>query len=310
MLFRSVVGVAKCSESIVPTGDTCLQVKLTGVVVNMPGDSINIMQPPQVLRLSSHHHQGMKYLLTIFFFSNFKYYRPPSPGTPEPHISSSQADPEIEENIPIFDDPAILPDAQHISDEDQLPSDPSDIPVDDEVLVISADEVDEDYFTTSDSDFDSQDVSDSESEVSEQDTQSDIAIEYDDEGELPTHLGATTNNSLPIDETLLSSIGRQNIENHLRQKIVSQKFTDSYPTSNAGVPITNTTSHPIPQGSYHPKSDSNPYSPFSDRMNWEIARWAKLRGPGSTAVSELLSIDGVCYKTVIFLLKLVIFIFI
>ena len=28
-------------------------------------------------------------------------------------------------------------------------------------------------------------------------------------------------------------------------------------------------------------------------MNWEITRCAKLRGPGSTAFSELLSIDGV-----------------
>ena len=35
------------------------------------------------------------------------------------------------------------------------------------------------------------------------------------------------------------------------------------------------------------------WAPFSTRLEWEIARWAKLRGPSSTALSELLQIDGV-----------------
>ncbi|EIN13427.1 hypothetical protein PUNSTDRAFT_56509 [Punctularia strigosozonata HHB-11173 SS5] len=37
----------------------------------------------------------------------------------------------------------------------------------------------------------------------------------------------------------------------------------------------------------------NVYAPFISKMDWEIAQWAKLRGPGSTAFSELLAIDGV-----------------
>ncbi|KAI0311038.1 hypothetical protein OF83DRAFT_1087966 [Amylostereum chailletii] len=36
----------------------------------------------------------------------------------------------------------------------------------------------------------------------------------------------------------------------------------------------------------------NPYYPFPTRMDWEVGRWAKLRGPGSTALTELLSIEG------------------
>ncbi|KAH9161601.1 hypothetical protein EDB89DRAFT_1913803 [Lactarius sanguifluus] len=36
----------------------------------------------------------------------------------------------------------------------------------------------------------------------------------------------------------------------------------------------------------------NPFAPFSGKMEWEIARWAKLRGPGSTAFNELMSIEG------------------
>lgn len=39
--------------------------------------------------------------------------------------------------------------------------------------------------------------------------------------------------------------------------------------------------------------EANPFAPFLSQMDWEIARWAKLRGPGSTAFSELISIDGV-----------------
>ncbi|KAJ7438607.1 hypothetical protein FB451DRAFT_1447943 [Mycena latifolia] len=39
---------------------------------------------------------------------------------------------------------------------------------------------------------------------------------------------------------------------------------------------------------------SNIYAPFASKMDWDIARWAKLRGSGSTAFTDLLEIDGVC----------------
>lgn len=39
----------------------------------------------------------------------------------------------------------------------------------------------------------------------------------------------------------------------------------------------------------------NEWAPFSTRVEWEIARWAKLRGPSSTALSELLKITGVSH---------------
>ncbi|TFK53168.1 hypothetical protein OE88DRAFT_1626862 [Heliocybe sulcata] len=40
-------------------------------------------------------------------------------------------------------------------------------------------------------------------------------------------------------------------------------------------------------------SADNPWAPFASKLDWEVARWAKLRGPGSTALTELLQIDGV-----------------
>ena len=41
--------------------------------------------------------------------------------------------------------------------------------------------------------------------------------------------------------------------------------------------------------------NSNPYEPFSSKLDWEIACWAKTRGPGSNALTELLSINGVSF---------------
>ncbi|KAJ3846903.1 hypothetical protein EV368DRAFT_76920 [Lentinula lateritia] len=39
---------------------------------------------------------------------------------------------------------------------------------------------------------------------------------------------------------------------------------------------------------------ANRWAPFMSRVDWEIAQWVKMRGPSSTAFSELLKIKGVC----------------
>ncbi|KAG2126261.1 uncharacterized protein EDB93DRAFT_1257636 [Suillus bovinus] len=38
---------------------------------------------------------------------------------------------------------------------------------------------------------------------------------------------------------------------------------------------------------------NNPYFPFCSQIDWEIARWSKLRGPSSTSFTDLLAINGV-----------------
>ena len=38
---------------------------------------------------------------------------------------------------------------------------------------------------------------------------------------------------------------------------------------------------------------SNPYSPFNSEIDWEVAKWARLRGPSATSFDELLEINGV-----------------
>ncbi|KAJ7060379.1 hypothetical protein C8F01DRAFT_988880 [Mycena amicta] len=38
--------------------------------------------------------------------------------------------------------------------------------------------------------------------------------------------------------------------------------------------------------------DDNPWAPFQSQIDWEVARWAKLRGSTSTALTDLLQING------------------
>ena len=37
----------------------------------------------------------------------------------------------------------------------------------------------------------------------------------------------------------------------------------------------------------------NPYTPFCSKIDWDLTRWAKCQGPGSTAVTDLLQIKNV-----------------
>ncbi|KAG1721770.1 uncharacterized protein EDB91DRAFT_1274897 [Suillus paluster] len=71
-----------------------------------------------------------------------------------------------------------------------------------------------------------------------------------------------------------------------------------YPDQRAGQPINSTKQSS--NATYHAQLNSseadNLYAPFASKLNWEMARWAKLRGPSSTAFSELVSIEGLSDK--------------
>ncbi|KAJ7738675.1 hypothetical protein DFH07DRAFT_870477 [Mycena maculata] len=74
--------------------------------------------------------------------------------------------------------------------------------------------------------------------------------------------------------------------------IVIEKF----PGGLTGSPISNipnTTSEKAYESSLTDSNPSNPYAPFTSKMDWEVARWAKLRGAGSTAFTDLLNVEGV-----------------
>ena len=67
-----------------------------------------------------------------------------------------------------------------------------------------------------------------------------------------------------------------------------------FPSKAAGAPIANVNAVPKYESYQSDLKDlDNPWAPFSSQLDWEVARWAKLRGPSSTAFTELLNIHGV-----------------
>ena len=80
-------------------------------------------------------------------------------------------------------------------------------------------------------------------------------------------------------------------------------FVVQFKTSTAGAPIpadelnqgqaTSQASYKMYAEQVGKGANDNPYHPFATCMEWEVARWAKLRGSGSTAFSDLLAIEGV-----------------
>jgi len=71
-------------------------------------------------------------------------------------------------------------------------------------------------------------------------------------------------------------------------------FVERYPHASAGAP------HflAIDRGNDHEEyakkiGTSNPWAPFESEIDWKLAKWAKMRGPSSTALTELLDIPGV-----------------
>ncbi|KAJ3575317.1 hypothetical protein NP233_g1175 [Leucocoprinus birnbaumii] len=64
-------------------------------------------------------------------------------------------------------------------------------------------------------------------------------------------------------------------------------YNEQYPASKCGAAFKTS------QGRNSDSNHVNPYAPFNSQIDWLVARWAKLRGPGSTALSDLLGIPGV-----------------
>ncbi len=66
-----------------------------------------------------------------------------------------------------------------------------------------------------------------------------------------------------------------------------------YHSSLAGAPLAEGES----RSDYHDYGqqprDANVYAPFHSKLDWDIARWMKLRGPSSNSLQEFLEIDGV-----------------
>ncbi|KAJ7504642.1 hypothetical protein B0H11DRAFT_1709428 [Mycena galericulata] len=70
-----------------------------------------------------------------------------------------------------------------------------------------------------------------------------------------------------------------------------QPIIDKFPSIFAGAPISRARTETSEEQycAYFGDDKNNPYAPFTSKTDWEIARWAKLRGAGSTAFTDLLN---------------------
>lgn len=76
------------------------------------------------------------------------------------------------------------------------------------------------------------------------------------------------------------------------------RYTNKYPSSAAGGVLARGETIDKRYRAAVSGQDKNPWAPFNSKRDWEVALWAKLRGPGSTAFSDLLSIPGVGFKMI------------
>ena len=96
------------------------------------------------------------------------------------------------------------------------------------------------------------------------------------------------NSSIVIDDTESAAPSRISIHDRMR----ANPYITRFPGGKAGMPIVQTydTSERVYEGSL---GGGDVWQPFVSRRDWEVARWAKLRGPGAAAFNEFLHIEGV-----------------
>ena len=102
-----------------------------------------------------------------------------------------------------------------------------------------------------------------------------------------------TTDAAPMPDTGDPEMGRKIMEDNLRRPITVKKYGRG---AGRAISSPENAGHGYDLYAEAGANSDNIYWPFISRTDWLVARWAKLRGPGSTAVSELLSIPGVSFK--------------
>lgn len=100
-----------------------------------------------------------------------------------------------------------------------------------------------------------------------------------------------------VQPLLPSQSDRNAIESNASRKTYAVRYPS--PLAGAAISKTNASDCIDANAKYHaglnPDADGsdNPYYPFASLRDWLVGHWAKMRGPGSTAFSELLAIEEV-----------------
>jgi len=90
-----------------------------------------------------------------------------------------------------------------------------------------------------------------------------------------------------------SDVSHQSSAMELHERSHGDTYICSFPLQSAGLPIQNSVTGAYHQYQHKLSNKTNMWAPFASQIDFEVAQWAKLRGPGSTALTELLEINGV-----------------
>ncbi|KZT74261.1 hypothetical protein DAEQUDRAFT_787639 [Daedalea quercina L-15889] len=114
---------------------------------------------------------------------------------------------------------------------------------------------------------------------------------------------------VPMDEDTNEHAGSLDPrERHgIESRTSSKTFVEHFPSHRAGEVLEDHGAGPDSEHKAYAISvgitEEKPFAPFQSKLDWELARWAKMRGPGATAVTDLLKIEnlvdllGLSYKT-------------
>lgn len=113
----------------------------------------------------------------------------------------------------------------------------------------------------------------------------------------PSSCSSDTGSSTSDEEfgRLLSDSEFHAIHQQLNSVPVVESFPKELGTPGAAVSSNHQHAYERDQDALDGDARSIPWTPFISEIDWEVARWAKLRGPSSTALTELLKIPQVLW---------------
>ncbi|KAH7903989.1 hypothetical protein BJ138DRAFT_1107200 [Hygrophoropsis aurantiaca] len=112
-------------------------------------------------------------------------------------------------------------------------------------------------------------------------------LERDDDESIPGEHGE------PEDP---ENLANRQVRDHAEQQLGRGPYIDVFPRASAGAVLNRTRKNVYKSYQDDLQQPTNRWAPFASQIDYELARWAKLRGSGSTAFSDLLKIDGLCEK--------------
>jgi len=85
---------------------------------------------------------------------------------------------------------------------------------------------------------------------------------------------------------------------------MSDLVIECFPHGSPGAPIAGAHQGSTTYESTQAMLGDSIWAPFHSQCDWEVARWAKMRGPTSSAVTDLLAIKEVCSLHILFIISL------